>query len=168
MLTYEIELKGFEEQIAKLKQVDRLIDRRFKPAFHGSVIGIQSHARRGAPVFRGRLRNSIASEVSGFGSNLVGKVGSTIREEYPEVMEFGRKPGAKMPPPAALERWVQLQLKVPKGLSKGVAFVVARSIGRKGIKGRRFMTKAVDATKVRVGMLLRHALQQFTDDLRVK
>ncbi len=61
---------------------------------------------------------------------------------YGSVIEAGRRPGARMPPPSHLEQWVQL--KTPELVAqwgvKGAAFIVARSIGRKGIRPRPIMT----------------------------
>lgn len=61
---------------------------------------------------------------------------------YGVVIEGGRRPGARMPPPSHLERWVQdktPQLVAQYGV-KGAAFIVARSIQRYGIRPRPIMT----------------------------
>jgi hypothetical protein len=104
--------------------------------------------------------------VSGVGADVTGKVGSTINEPYPAVMEFGRQPG-RMPPPEALERWVHLKLGVPADKAPGVAFQVARSIGRKGIKGRFFMRRAFERSKAAIDGFFRSALDAITRDLAV-
>ena len=49
--------------------------------------------------------------------------------EYASVMEMGRKPGGKMPPVSVIAAWAHR-----KGIMIS-AFVLARSIARKGIKG---------------------------------
>jgi hypothetical protein len=86
------------------------------------------------------LRGSWHSDpVSVIGSKLIGVMGSPLI--YSEVIERGRRAGAKMPPPAALQTWVERKLG-----SGASAFVVARSIGRKGIKGRFMLSKAVALT----------------------
>ena len=69
---------------------------------------------------------------------------------YGEVMEKGRRPGSKMPPPEALERWVYLKLNIPKEEAPGVSFTIARSIHRKGIKGRQYMAIGERASKEQV------------------
>jgi len=167
MLGYEVEMVGFEEQIKNLEGFDQVADRHLRSAMWGSVTAIQSAARREAPVFRGRLRNAIAAKVTGFGGSIVGEVGVSMgSEDYPAVMEFGRPPGP-MPPPASLERWVKLKLGVPDNRVGHVAVLVARAIGRRGIKGRYYLRKGLATSKVRIGMLFRDAVERIVRDLKV-
>ena len=72
------------------------------------------------------------------------------------VMEHGRRPGARRPPIDAIERWVhrkgladgfskQGRRRKKKGQAnreRGIAFAIARSIAKKGIKARRFYARA--------------------------
>ena len=165
MIGYEIELHGLEEQLAKLAQFDRIADKRLVTAMHQATITVESAVRPLAPVgVSGRLRNSIASQVTHEGPlSVVGKVGSTLKDEvYPAVMEFGRKPG-KMPPYSEgtpLARWVHLVLGDAIG-----AFVVARGIGRRGIKGKFFMKRGWEQSKGRVQGFFETALQLIAKDL---
>ena len=153
MPAYGIKIKGLDEFRKQIKAYPKIAGKHYGKAMKKSVITIQKNARPLSPVFRGRLRDSIEWEVRGTGINITGVVGSTMKNEiYPSVMEFGRKPGAKMPPPGALERWVWLVLKPPKKMVKGVAFVVARAIGKKGIKGKRFLQKGWEQSKRKVYM----------------
>jgi hypothetical protein len=55
---------------------------------------------------------------------------------YAGVIEKGRRPGRRPPPTKALIPWVRRKLRVGRDEAKGVAFVVARAIGRRGIKGK--------------------------------
>ena len=78
--------------------------------------------------------------------------------KYAGVIEDGRRAGEKMPPPAALEAWVRRHLNVEyitkKGVAKarkvrkdeapGLAFIVARAIGKRGIKGKHILARAND------------------------
>lgn len=50
---------------------------------------------------------------------------------YTEQLVQGRAPG-KMPPIDPLQKWVETKLKVGPDKSRGVAFAVARKIGREG------------------------------------
>lgn len=93
------------------------------------------------PVFTGHLRASWQStrpEVDG--ATVKGSVGTPLL--YGAVMNDGRTPGAQMPPPEALEAWVRLKMGADVS-----AYVVARSIGRKGIKGRHYVEKALAAAE---------------------
>jgi hypothetical protein len=87
----------------------------------------------------GHLRSSWQTEVQWAGNALIGRLGSALI--YAPVIERGRTPGATMPPPAAIATWVYTKL--GPGASP---FVIARSIGRKGIKGRRMLQKALRVT----------------------
>lgn len=167
LVAYDIEIIGLAEQLKKLNGYDDLADRHLTHAMNQSVVTLESRIKPLVPVFRGRLRGSIGSQVTKDGpGSIVGKVGSSLKSEtYPVVMEFGRKPGAKMPPPDALERWVHLVLGVPDDKAPGVALAVARSIARKGIKGRRFMQRGFEASQSAIVGFFAAALKRITDDL---
>jgi hypothetical protein len=164
---YEVEIKGLEEQIKRLNAYDENSTKELTTAMNQSVVTLESAIKPLVPVYRGRLHGSIASEVKqeGVGS-IVGKVGSTLKsEEYPAVMEFGRKPGAAFPPIEPLMRWVHLVLGVPNEEARGVAFVVGRKIARKGIKGHFFMKKGFEASKAQIVDYFEQALKRITDAL---
>jgi len=167
MIGYQVDIKGLEEQLAKLKQYTPIAERHLGRAMDQSVIEVASAVKPLAPVgVAGRLRNSIGSEVKRQGPlSIVGTVGSTLRDEiYPEVVEFGRKPGA-MPPPAALERWVHLKLGIPNDEAPGVAFQIARAIGRRGTRGAFMFRDGWKASKKRVVEYFDRALIQIAEDL---
>jgi len=71
--------------------------------------------------------------------------------QYAGVIEFGRRPGARMPPPEVLIPWVRRHLTITERTRKGtertrkprkgseaerLAFVVARAIKERGIDGK--------------------------------
>ena len=169
MIGYEVEFKGFDEQIAKLKKYPQISDKHLLKAMHQSVITIESAVKPLTPVgVSARLRNSIAGEVKHLSAlSIEGRVGSTLKDEiYPSVMEFGRKPG-RMPPPSALERWVQLKLGVAQEDVPGVAYLVARAIGRKGIKGKKFMERGWNMSKAKVNQYFVSALNAIAEELSI-
>lgn len=170
MIQYEATLVGLEEQLRKLGAADAAVDKHMRPAMLKSLTAIQSQVVPNWPVgVSGRSRQSLAAagsvRVSGAGSRLTGRFGSTLREVYPAVIERGRRPG-KMPPPSALYRWVQLKLGVPAGQVRGVAFAIARQIGRRGLKGKRVMAQGFQSAKPLVHGFFRHALHAITKDLK--
>jgi len=166
MIGYEIEIHGMEQQLSKLAQYPQISERRLTEAMQKSVISLESAIKPLTPVgVTGRLRNSIASEVNREGPlSIVGKVGSTLSgEEYPAVMEFGRRPGASMPPygeGSPLARWVHIVM----GDAVSV-FVVARSIATKGIKGKKFMKEGFEKSKGKIQSFFDQALEQIAKDL---
>lgn len=110
-------------------------------AMSATVLLIQGAVMLGSPVgVTSLLRGSWASEVRGTGALVEGIVGSPLI--YAEVIERGRRAGARMPPSAALESWVRTKMGPEVS-----AFVVARSIGRKGIAPRHMLKTAVEATR---------------------
>lgn len=167
MIGYKIEARGLDEMITRLKNYPNLVNKYLKRAMTQSIGAVRREIVPLVPVgVSGRLKNSIGSEVivEGAGS-IVGRVGSSLRdEEYPKIMEFGRKPG-KMPPPASLERWVHVRLQVPDEEVPGVAYVVARKIGRFGIKGRFFMRTGFEKAKGKIIQYFNHARDAIVTEL---
>ncbi len=168
MLEFEIIIpKETEKLIGRLLQYDQISDRHLMIAMNKSVAKIEGRAKKNAPVgVSSRLRNSLASSVKSMPGSIVGRVGSTMKGEvYPIVMETGRRAGAKMPPSSALERWVRIRLGVPPRRVKSVAFLVARGIGRKGIKGRHFLRKAYTSSRRQIDGFFSRALKAITKEL---
>ncbi len=71
---------------------------------------------------------------------------------YAAVIEYGRRPGSRPPPVEPIARWAQRRLRLPYEQAKGIAFGIARSIGRRGLKGRRILTGTPTITKFRKAM----------------
>jgi hypothetical protein len=161
LVGYDVEMIGLEDQLRRMRGADALIDKELTQAMTQSVLTLEARIKPLTPVFRGRLRGSIGSQVrrEGVGS-IVGIVGSSLNEVYPAVMEFGRRPGAAGPPSGALERWAHLVLGDGR-----LAYVVARSIHRKGIKGRQFMKRGFEAGKGAINQFFAHALERIAQGL---
>lgn len=91
----------------------------------------------------GELVNSIWVREKG---DLV-QVGSNAVQAV--IMEFGRRPLQKRPPVQALTPWLKRKWIIKGGKyedlsskEKGVVYVMARSIGKEGIRPRRYFSKA--------------------------
>lgn len=162
MVGYEVEIQGLEEQLRKLEGFDGLAGRELRRAMDESVITIVSAVRPLTPVgVSGLLRNSIASEVTGAGTSIEGKVGSTLKEEvYPAVMEFGRHPRPVALSPG-LYRWVELKLGVPEADLEKATRGVAAGIAKRGIKGRFFLKRGWEASKGKVEDFFAAALERI-------
>ncbi len=121
--------------------------------FHQRVdILIQNAARRLAPVWRGRLRNSITYEIDSSPVPAWSRVGTNV--PYAPRMEFGTGDHFDGPPQFAeqarppvtqsLNRWAK-----SKGFASGKA--VSRIIERQGgLTPRRYLRGAVDETRPRL------------------
>jgi hypothetical protein len=76
---------------------------------------------------------------------------------YADVIEYGRKPGAKMPPVSAIEKWIKIKplklrnrqgefIKSTESAIKSAAFAIAKSIGENGIQGINYYQDAINDT----------------------
>ena len=76
---------------------------------------------------------------------------------YADVIEYGRKPGAKMPPVSAIEKWIRIKplklrnrqgefIKSTESAIKSAAFAIAKSIGENGIEGISYYQDAINDT----------------------
>lgn len=70
---------------------------------------------------------------------------------YWKYVEYGRRAG-KMPPIQAIMDWIKVKPVIPRErdgvlpTEKQLAFLISRSIGKKGIKGRPILQRANDLT----------------------
>lgn len=127
-------------------------------------------ARDEAPVFQGGLRAGIRLDPPviriGGGASIVGggfEIVSTLRTTTPPrdvVMEEGRRPGKTGPPLDAIATWIRLkaargEFTIPSSLGERpdralmrAAFILSRSISRKGTSPRHFIRKAENVAAV--------------------
>lgn len=101
-------------------------------------------------------------------------------EDYWKFIEKGRRAGAKMPPVSAIENWIKVRKIIPRPvvLKSGrqrvptvqqLAYVIARSISRKGIAPRPFMSESIDQTIEDFKSRLRAAVREdVLDNLEQK
>ena len=77
--------------------------------------------------------------------------------QYADVIEWGRKPGARMPPPDAIEQWIRIKplklrnrqgefIKSTESNIKSAAWAIAKSIGENGIEGIHYYREAIQDT----------------------
>lgn len=109
----------------------------------------ERQARLAAPKDTSALARSIVSQRRG----LMAEVTSSLA--YAGVMELGRRPGAAPPPQQALAGWARRH-----GFT-GSLYVLARSIGRKGIVGRRYFERAANQTIAYLPNLVNGALEDL-------
>lgn len=88
-----------------------------------------------------------------------------LASDHFKYVDEGRKKG-KMPPTKPIERWIkQKNIKFSKMDSAQAAFVVARSIGRKGIKPMNLLNRLTQNIIDKKAELLRNATQEDIQDL---
>lgn len=104
------------------------------------------------PVDTGRLRSSIGPRFMDDG--LTGEVGTNVK--YAPHVEFGTRP--HWPPLSAMQPWASRH-GFPKG--KQGAFMVARSISRKGTPPRRMFQAGLAASKPYIDSRAAQALDEM-------
>jgi len=162
---YSVKIEGLDK--LDFEHAPEHVRKNVTDAMNKSVITVVSEVRPLTPVgVSSRLRNSIGSTVETTQSTVIGRVGSSLKsEEYPAVMELGRRPGAAMPPVDALMRWVHLKMGISNEKARGVAYVVARAISRRGIKGYFYLKRGLEASRVRIQGYFDEALTNLGKDL---
>jgi len=95
MISYEVEVKGFDEQIRKLANFDKIANKHMKQAGLESVALLERKWKQIAPVDTGRYRSSIAGRVSIQGGTVIGVVGTNVKSArgfpYPAALEKSRR-----------------------------------------------------------------------------
>lgn len=92
-------------------------------------------------------------------------------KRYADVIEFGRRPGAKPPPVAPIIEWMKIKpirlrnreggfIKSTESGIRSAAFLIARSIGKKGIVGIKYYTEALESVLDKRGPELLDALSK--------
>lgn len=97
---------------------------------------IARSAKHNVPKTSSQLTNSIQVKRTGL---LRAEV--FAGSEYGAVVELGRKPNSPMPPIQSIKDWIKTK-GVETNNINSAAFLIARSIGKKGIKPHPFMEDA--------------------------
>lgn len=84
---------------------------------------------------------------------------------YASIIEFGRRAGARMPPPDALRKWVKDRFGVSAKEAKSIAFAVARSISEKGTPGKHVLGFEVDKLN---GIIMEEVEREIAEALAKK
>lgn len=138
MPTPDSEVRGMITAQRKLEQV--ITDLHGRPvlnAMRDSTLMVQRNAKINTPVDTGRLRASITPEVKAnpLSNTIMGVTGSNV--EYAPDVEDGTPP--HWVPIAELETWA--------GRHNINAYVVQRSIARRGTKAHKFMKNALENSR---------------------
>lgn len=133
MSDIDIDVSGVAKLASKLNGSAGVIEAELKTAVHRSGLQVQATGQRTVKVWRGDLRRAHTTRSSGLTATV------SVNRPHARPIHDGRAAGARMPPPNALVGW--------RGVTAKNAFVVARAIGRKGIKGDKWLEKALEASR---------------------
>lgn len=134
-----VQIIGLERLQASIAAGPSTLAAEVRTAMTAGSLLIEGTARSLAPKDTGRLAGSITHAITGGGANLTSTIGPSVA--YGLYAEKGRRAG-KMPPIAAIAPWARRH-----GIDP---FVLARSIARKGTKGRPYMLPAFNQNVSRV------------------
>ena len=156
-----IEIKNLNEALSKFDKMSKEVKKEIKEEVAASALNIQSNAKRLAPVNLGKLRQSIYTEEKSKGANeFMYIIGAAAK--YAPYIEFGT--GGKVSIPSgfsdeanrfkgktggrfsdlvkALTEWVSKKGIASGNKSKSVAYAIALSIIRRGIRPQPFLIPA--------------------------
>ena len=115
----------------------------------------------------GELYRTISYSVSTGNS---GWVISVSLADYWRYVEYGRRPG-KMPPVSAIENWIKVKQIIPHSMTlksgktviptiPQLSFLIARSIGRRGIAPKPLFKNSFEAAKKQFIQVIKDAITQ--------
>lgn len=161
---FTFDITNFSDVLKKLDALGERIQKDVKNEVNASALNIQSGAKRLAPVNLGQLRNSIYLKEQNVDNGFVFTVGSNA--SYAPFVEFGT--GGKVSIPKGFEElasgfkgkragtfkdmvealtlWVRRK-GIGGGKDKSIAYAIAISILRKGLRPQPFLIPAFEAEK---------------------
>ena len=116
----------------------------------------------------GELYRTVSYSVSTVSS---GWVISVSLADYWKYIENGRRAGAKMPPVSAIENWINVKQIVPHSMTlksgktviptiPQLSFLIARSIGQRGIPPKPLFKNSFEAAKQQFIQVIKDAITQ--------
>ena len=164
MPKFTFNIGNLSEVLKKLDTLDAKVQQGVKDEVNASALNIQSGAKKLAPVNFGQLRNSIYLKEQNVEKGYVFTVGSSA--SYAPYVEFGT--GGKVSIPAGFEElassfkgrkggkfkdmvdaltlWVKAK-GIGGGKDKSIAYAIAISILRKGMRPQPFLIPAFETEK---------------------
>ena len=134
-MAINLRLEGAPELTRALLRSPEALAAAQSRAMTRSLLLVEADARRNVRHDTRRLMNSMTHEQHGRGTSLTGRVGPSV--QYGLYVERGRLPNKPPPPKRALRGWARRH-----GIPESALYVVARAIGRRGIKARPFLVPA--------------------------
>ena len=139
------------EKVQALMERDKLLAEPVTRALKAGGLIVERRAKEKAAVDTGRLRASIASEMSSATSVSIGSV-----TKYAPYVEFGTRP--HFPPLAALQPWARRH-GFPAG--RPGAYLVARAIAARGTRPQPFLVPALKESAGEIDRDLRQAADEI-------
>ena len=157
-LILDIDTSGISQMIAEMEGFPLQLCLEMTVAMRAALQFLEGQVASRTPVNTGQLRASITHEIINPWPNLIGQVGSP--KEYAIVMEFGRRPGARMPPVDAIQYWVVRKLGIPTEEAESVAWAIAKHIARHGIEGHYMFKEGLEFSEPYINQLFNNAMNR--------
>ncbi len=125
-----------KEILAAMSEAVMFLERKVKE-------NIERAGRMGVGGSQTGLYRTIAGEVIDKGAAMVKGIVSHSKP-HGDVIELGRRPGKKMPPPGVLLEWIKLRIGATGETAKQIEFLIRRKIARKGFPGIHMFQKAFE------------------------
>ncbi len=151
----DTDMREVDALIRRYGEAAPAVAREMTVAMTRATAQVQHDAQVLVPVDTGHLRRSITTDVTPF----VGRVGSNV--PYAPVVEYGRRPGAPMPPSGALDGWARR-----KGISASAIFAIRLRIARRGIKARPYLVPALERNRVAINQEFDRAIERALDSVK--
>lgn len=136
IIALKIDLSQISAMGQTVSRAPALIERETEVSMHKVVLKAQHDAVANAKHDTGDLRRRITNKVERVPGGVLGTIGNNA--PHAETIEYGRKPGSKMPPKGVLLGWMRR-----KNIDKRLEFVLRRAIARKGFPGDHNLEHAV-------------------------
>lgn len=151
-MSISVTIEGDDELAARLDP-EKAIGAPFRAMLDRSGITVANKAKRGTPVWKGRLRASLAHEVDPAPIPVWAKVGTNV--VYGPFVEDGTRP-----------HWPPLAQVAPWAADHGIpAFLVARAIARKGTQGKKMLANALESSQGDIAGFARRAEDEIVQAL---
>jgi HK97 gp10 family phage protein len=173
---FTFDITNISEVLGKLQSFDKKVQQDVKDEVNASALNIQSGAKRLAPVNLGQLRNSIYLKEQKVDKGFVFTIGSSA--SYAPYVEFGT--GGKVSIPAGFEElasgfkgkkagtfkdmvealtlWVRRK-GIGGGKDKSVAYAIAISILKKGMRPQPFLIPSFETEKPKMINNIKKAIE---------
>jgi hypothetical protein len=130
-----------------------IVERELAAAVRRATLLLGREVRERTPVgATALLRESISARSPRLMAEgvVIGEVGTSLA--HAEPVELGTKP--HFPPILPLVDWVKSKLGIPADEARHVAFLISRKIGKRGTKPARMFSKALEAHRAQVELIL--------------
>jgi len=146
-MDFHVHVTGLEPFLRRFRGADKIVTEELAKAGKKSGLAVEAAAKKIVPFDTRHLKRSITSTQAPFGTTVTPLFSTTLvgtNVPYARAVEFGRGAGTTPPPVAPIARWLA------KKNSDLNPYAVARAIGKRGIEGRPYLTKAFEDLKPKI------------------